>query len=395
MDYEVKADGLEASFDAVEASGVADEVAVLRGEVARLSRVADEAVRAARRPAIGGAGAKSVVDRDPAMAAYLRQGVTSGLETKAATLAFAETTNAGADGGYAVPLQIDTQIQETLRDISPIRRIANVVQVGTSNYRRLVTLSNVQSGWVTDATARVNTNSLQFSTIQPPMAELYANLSATQSMLDDSAFDFEGWLATEVAREFARAEGFGFVRGTGGTAGGTNGMPSGFLNPNTPPSPLPDGTGTGTRPFGTLQYIGTGVAGGFPAQTASVFPQDTILTLIHTLRPAYRQNAKFVMNTQTLLTIRKMKDNYGDYVWQPSITPGQPDTLFGYPVIDAEDMPMMNETSSVGPFAIAFGDFEAGYLIADRFDTRVLRDPYTNKPFVNFLCDQTGERNDR
>jgi len=123
----------------------------------------------------------------------------------------------------------------------------------------------------------------------------------------------------------------------------------------------------GARGFGTLQYIATGVAGAFPTQTASVFPQDTILQLIHTLRPAYRQNASFVMNTTTLLAIRKMKDSYGDYVWQPSITPGQPDTLFGYPVVDAEDMPSI----AAGSFSIAFGDFKAGYLIADRFDTRI------------------------
>lgn len=348
MDYEVKADVLEASFGAVEASGVAEEVAALRGEVARLGRVADEATRAARRPAIGGTGAKSVAERDPAMGAYLRKGVTAGLETKALT----ETTNSGADGGYAVPLQIDAIVQATLRDISPIRRIANVVQVGTSNYRRLITLNNVASGWVSegDTTQQAATNTVKFGTIAPPMGELYANPSATQAMLDDSFFDLEGWLAQEIAREFARAEGAAFVGGSGVN------RPLGFLT-----SPA-TGAADPARPIGTLQYIATGVLGAFPTQTTTVFPQDTIINLIHSLRPAYRQNASFVMNTQTLSVIRRMKDNYGGFSWTPSMVPGQPDMLFGYPVIDCEDMPVI----APGSFSIAFGDFQAGYIIADR-----------------------------
>ena len=368
MDYEVKADVLEASFGAIEASGVADEVAALRGEVARLGRVADEAARAARRPAIGGSGAKSVAERDPAMGAYLRKGVTTGLEIKS----FGETSNSGADGGYAVPLQIDAIVQATLRDISPIRKIANVVQVGTSNYRRLITLNNIASGWVAenDASQQAATSTIKFGTIAPPMGELYANPSATQAMLDDSFFDLESWLAQEIAREFARAEGAAFVSGSGVN------RPLGFLA-----SPATS-AGDSVRPIGTLQYLATGVAGAFPTQTTTVFPQDTIINLIHSLRPAYRQNASFVMNTQTLSVIRRMKDNYGGFSWTPSMVPGQPDMLFGYPVIDCEDMPVI----APGSFSIAFGDFNAGYIIADRVDTRILRDPYTNKPFVNFYA---------
>jgi len=374
MDYEVKADGLEASFGAIEASGsatsVADEVAALRGEVTRLGKVADEAARAARRPALEakGVSAKAVTERDPAMAAYLRRGITTGLETKS----FAETSNSGADGGYAVPLQIDAIVQETLRDISPIRKIANVVQVGTSNYRRLITLNNIASGWVSesDTSQQAATGTVKFGTIAPPMGELYANPSATQAMLDDSFFDLEGWLAQEIGREFARAEGAAFVGGSGVN------RPLGFLT--SPASTLADSA----RALGTLQYIATGASGAFPIQTATVFPQDTIINLIHSLRPAYRQNASFVMNTQTLSAIRRMKDNYGGFSWTPSMVPGQPDMLFGYPVVDCEDMP----TIAPGSFPIAFGDFKAGYIIADRLDTRILRDPFTNKPFINFYA---------
>ncbi len=369
MDYEIKADVLEASFGAIEASGASDvsgEITALRGEVAKLGAMIDGAARAAQRPALS--GAKSVPARDPGMAQYLRKGIETGIERKS----FAETSNAGADGGYAVPLQIDAVIQATLRDISPIRRIANVVQVGSSNYRRLITLNNVASGWVSenDATQQAATSTIKFGTIAPPMGELYANPSATQAMLDDSFFDLEGWLAQEIAREFARAEGAAFVSGTGVN------RPLGFLA--SPATAVADAT----RPIGTLQYITTGVSGAFPTQTTTVFPQDTIINLIHSLRPAYRQNASFVMNTQTLSIIRRMKDSYGGFSWTPSMVPGQPDMLFGYPVIDCEDMPVI----APGSFSIAFGDFQAGYIIADRLDTRILRDPFSNKPFVNFYA---------
>ena len=374
MDYEVKADGLEASFAAVEAGGLTSEVTTLRAEVTRLAGAVEQAARASRRPALEGAKAES--KRDPAMAAYLRRGITTGLETKS----FAENplgTLLSSDGGYAVPVQIDAMIQDTLRDISPIRKIANVVSVGTSNYRRLVTLGNVASGWVPEGGvgSRPDSATLKFGTVNPPMGELYANPSASQNMLDDVVFDLESWLASEIASEFARAEGKAFVSGTG-TA-----QPLGFL---TSPSSVAPDTG---RPFGTLQYIPTGVAGDFDTSGSGAtqkFAQDKIIDLIHTLRPAYRQNAVFVMNSQTFSRVRKIKDSTGQLIWQPSLIAGTPDTLFGYPVIDAEDMPLTSDPTA--PFAIAFGDFKAGYLIAERQETKILRDPFTNKPYVNFYA---------
>ena len=359
MDYEVKADMLDASFGAIEAQSVTDEVSALRDEVAKLSGRLDGAVRAAGRPVL--AGATTVKGRDPFTEQYLRKGVET-MEQKS----FAVTTGSGTDGGYAVPKTIDASIQDTLRDISPIRRIANVVQVGTSNYRRLITINNVASGWVTETMARPDSATLKMAEIVPPMGELYANPSASQNMLDDAMFDLENWLAMEIASEFARAEGQAFVKGTG------VGQPLGFL---TSPSAA---TADGTRAFGSLQYLATGTAGAFPAAT----PQDTIINLIHKLRPAYRQNATFVMNSTTLSLIRRMKDSTGAFIWQPSMAAGVPDTLFGYPVVDAEDMPDI----ATGSFSIAFGDFKAGYLIAERAETRVLRDPYSNKPYVNFYA---------
>ena len=357
MDYEVKADALEASFEVVETQALEAELAALRSEV--------EAMRArlqpARRPALDGAKAEDGTSRRRAFVdGYLRKGLETGVEAKSFNI-----TNP-AEGGFAVPREIDETIQATLRDISPIRRVAQVVNVGNANYRKLVSLTNVASGWVAETAPRPETASIQFAEVAPPMGELYANPSASQAMLDDAMFDLEGWLAGEIAREFARAEGAAFVSGSG-----TN-QPRGFL------TGTPSTAADGTRPFGTLQYIASGVSGDFPATN----PQDKILDLIHTLRPAYRQNAVFVASSATFARIRKMKDASGAFIWQSSIARGQPDTLFGYPVVEAEDMPALAANS----FSLAFGDFHAGYIIAERAETRILRDPFSNKPYVNFYA---------
>jgi HK97 family phage major capsid protein len=185
-------------------------------------------------------------------------------------------------------------------------------------------------------------------------------------MLDDAAFDVEAWLAGEIAAEFARAEGVAFVSGDGTS------KPKGFLAaPNA-------ATADGARAFGTLQFIETGVDGGFPASD----PQDILIDLVQALRSPYRQGAAFVMNSATAARVRKFKTTDGAFIWQPGLVAGQPDTLLGYPVVEAEDMPDV----AAGSLSIAFGNFKAGYLIAERGETQILRDPYTNKPFVHFYA---------
>jgi HK97 family phage major capsid protein len=198
------------------------------------------------------------------------------------------------------------------------------------------------------------------------MGELFANPAASQAMLDDAAFDVEAWLAGEIATEFARAEGSAFISGDGVN------KPKGFLTGT--PTDEPDDE----RAFGTLQYLATGNAGAFPASS----PQDVLIDLIQTLRTPYRQGAAFVMNSATLARIRKFKTADGAFLWQPAMASGQPDTLLGYPVVEAEDMPDIAADS----FSIAFGNFRAGYLIAERQETSILRDPFTHKPFVHFYA---------
>jgi len=300
---------------------------------------------------------------------YLRRGVESGLEMKALG------SSSDAIGGYAVPEEIDAVIDRTLTAISPIRAIANVVKVGSAGYRKLVTSGGTPSGWVGFEAARPETNTPGFTEIVPASGELYANPAASQQMLDDAMFDVETWLANEIATEFARAEGMAFVKGTGVN------QPLGFLSsPNAT-------TADGVRPMGTLQTIGTGAAGAFPGTN----PADKLVDLVQTLRAPYRQGAVFVMNSSTLAAIRKFKTADGAFLFQPSLAAGTPATLLGYSVVEAEDMPDV----AAGSLSIAFGNFKAGYVIAERNATTILRDPFTHKPYVHFYATQLAEYGNR
>ena len=352
---ELKTDPLEQSFANLAVENDSDMS--VREELDLLKRRLAANDLADVRPAIDGMKSDEThafVER------FLRRGVETGMEAKSFDNA---TTSAG---GFAIPREIDERIDRTLVAISPIRAIANVVRVGSSNYRKLVTTGGSSSGWVGYESLRAETATPTFTEIVPASGELYANPAASQHMLDDAMFDVEDWLASEIATEFARAEGMAFIKGSG-----TN-QPLGFLSsPNAT-------TADGVRPMGTLQTLGTGVAGAF----AVANPQDRLLDLVQSLRQPYRQGAVFVMNSATAATIRKFKTSDGAFVWQSGLIAGQPATLLGYPVIEAEDMPDVAANS----LSVAFGNFKAGYLIAERAETSILRDPYTKKPYVYFYA---------
>lgn len=357
MEIQNETDAMTASFDLVARQDEAEKaINVLRSDVDEVKTRLDKVGRAAARPAIEGsagmtAEVKGFVD------GYLRRG--SEAEVKSLSGA------SPIEGGYAVPREIDALIASELKEISPIRQLAQVVQVGTSGYRKLVSTGGTASGWVGEIAGRPETDTPDFAEIAPPTGELYANPAASQSMLDDAAFDLEGWLASEVAMEFARAEGAAFVNGNGIN------QPLGFLASPTSMA------GDAVRPFGSVQYIGTGDADGFAAN-----PESRLIDLVHTMKAGHRQGASWVMNSSTLSEVRKLKTTDGAFLWQPGMVEGQPDRLLGYPVIEAEDMPDVTG----GAFPIAFGNFKAGYLIAERSATQILRDPFTNKPFVHFYA---------
>lgn len=318
-----------------------------------------------KRPGFGGEGKgenEAEVEHKKAFDGYFRKGIEfdHGIEQKA----LASTTNSGADGGYAVPKVIDTMIEELLVNVSPMRQIADVVQVSTQDFHKIVNKRGTASGWVGETDARGSTATPQIADIAPTMGELYANPQATQRMLDDVFFNAEQWLADNVALEFARAEGAAFISGDGSN------KPTGFL------AGTINATGDASRAFGALQYIPTGAAGDFAASNKA----DFLYTLVGSLKAGYRQNASFVLPKATLFEIASFKDANGRYLFDFSTVPGKPSSLLGYSVVEAEDMP----AKAANAYGIAFGDFKRGYLIVDRVGVRVVRDPFSNKPYIGF-----------
>ena len=357
MDMQVETEVLSASFDIVARQDEAEKaITVLRSDVDEVKARLDRVSRAASRPALGG-----IASPAPELKGFVDGYLRRGREAEVKSISGAVP----GDGGYAVPREIDALIASQLKAMSPIRQVAQIVQVGTAGYRKLITTGGTDSGWVSETAARPETATPQFQEIAPPSGELYANPAASQAMLDDAAFDLEGWIASEIAMEFARAEGAAFVNGTGAN------QPAGFL---TVPTSAANDAG---RPYGTLQYTGSGDAAGL-GDTIEL----ALIELVHTMKAAHRQGASWVMNSATLAQIRKLRTADGALLWQPGLVEGQPDRLLGYTIVEAEAMPDV----AAGTTPIAFGNFKAGYLIAERSSTSILRDPFTNKPFVHFYA---------
>jgi len=290
---------------------------------------------------------------------YMRKGVEQGLhelESKALSV------GASADGGYLVPDETERQIDRLLSVASPIRAIAGVQKISGNVYKKPFATSAASTGWVGETAARPQTTTPTLAELSFPAMEIYAMPSATQTILDDAAVDTEAWLADEVQIIFAEQESLAFVSGDGVS------KPKGFLSYTN--------VANASWTWGNVGYLATGVSGAFAASN----PSDALVNLIYTLKQGYRANANWVLNRNVQADIRKFKDANGLYLWQPSLQAGQPSTLLGYPVTESEDMPSLGTNS----FSIAFGDFKRGYLVVDRLGIRVLRDPYTAKPYVLF-----------
>ena len=328
-------------------------------------RVLDELVLRGRRPALGfdrkiATGAE--LEHRSAFDTYVRSGESSGLK-RLEGKALAVSTNAGADGGYLVPEETEREIGRRLASISPIRAISGHRQVSSNVYRKPFLITGAATGWVGETSARSTpTTSPTLAELAFPTAEIYAMPAATQTLLDDSAVNIDEWIAAEVDTVFAEQEGAAFVNGDG-----TN-KPKGFLQY--------DKVAESSWAWTKLGFIITGADGEFPETN----PSDPLVDLVYSLKAGYRQNGTFVMNRRTQGEIRKLKDENGHYLWAPPAQAGSPATLLGFPVAEAEDMPDMAEDS----YSIAFGDFRRGYLVIDRQGVRVLRDPYSSKPYVLF-----------
>ncbi len=315
-----------------------------------------------QRPQLATAG-MTEAPHQKAMDAYLRSGDDDGFRALSLD-GKAMNTAVQAEGGYLVDPQTAETVKSVLMSSASIRSVASVVNVEATSYDVLVDRSETGAGWATETAPTVETGTPLFERISIPLHELSAMPKASQRLLDDAAFDIEGWLAGRIADRFAMAESTAFITGNGID------KPKGFLSYLN--------IDNDDWVWGKLGYVATGVAADFDADK----PADAIISLVYGLGARYRANATFVMNSRTAGAVRKMKDADGRFLWTDSLAMGQPAQLMGYPVLIAEAMPDIGAEAT----AIAFGDFGAGYTVAERPDLRVLRDPFSAKPHVLFYA---------
>ncbi|WP_058248503.1 phage major capsid protein [Tropicibacter naphthalenivorans] len=320
----------------------------------------DHKTALAGRPALSTAAAELDAPHQKAFDAYLRSGDDDGLRGLVLE-GKAMSTAVNSDGGYLVDPQTAEVIKSTLSSTASIRAISNVVNVEASSFDVLIDQADTGAGWANETASTAETGTATIERISIPLYELNALPKVSQRLLDDSAFDVESWLAQRIGDKFARAEAAAFINGDGVD------KPRGILDHTS--------VAEDSWVWGSLGYVATGVA-------ASVGDGDTLIDLVYALGAQYRAGATFVMNSKTAGALRKLKDNDGRHLWADGFSQGEPARLLGYPVLIAEDMPDVAADST----PIAFGDFGAGYTIAERPDLRVLRDPFSAKPHVLFYA---------
>ena len=285
---------------------------------------------------------------------YLRKGMDAGLE---AFQSKALSVGSDPDGGYLVTPAMSSKIVQAVFETSPMRQLASVETISTDSLELLDDHDQAAAGWTAETGAVSETATPILAKRSIPTHELYAQPKATQKLVDDAAIDIESWLATKISDIFSRKENTAFVSGNG------VGQPRGILT-------YPAGTS-----WGQVEQINSGTSGAVTA--------DGLIKIFYALKDAYSKRASFLMNRTVVQAVRLLKEaTTNQYLWQPGLAAGAPDTLMGVPVYMASDMP----TAVADSLSVAVGDFKAAYQIVDRHGISILRDPFTEKPFVKFYA---------
>lgn len=320
---------------------------------------------------LGGSGVTGGPAPDPeyttAFASYFRRGddeaaVKAANQTgwRRDAINAAMSVGSNTDGGYTAPVEWDRKIRQAQLVQSPMRRLAEVVTTGVAGYSTLWNNGGWGSAWVGETASRPTTTAATFSPLTFATGEIYAEPAITQKLLDDSQIDMGEYLASQLALEFSRQEDIAFVSGDGVN------KPAGFMTYVT------GGANAGAHPGGNLDVV--------PSGDAASVTYDGLVNMLYGLGAAYRPNASWTMNSTTAAVLMKLKDSASFPIWANSMQIDMPPNLLGRPVEINENMPNL----AAGTSPIALGDFQQGYVINDRFGVRILRDPYTAKPYVLF-----------
>jgi HK97 family phage major capsid protein len=331
-----KLDKIEATLDSYE--NLNQKMVVNEQNAKKMQGQVEKLETVLKRPD-SGFDSKSIDESLHVFDAYCRKGfeALSDAEKKALTVSNDST------GGYLAPPEYVRELIKDITEISPIRGIARVRSTGARSIQVPKRTGTFSAQWVAESGTRSETTGYQVGLEEIPAHEYYALVDISEQDLEDSVFDLEAEMQSEFSTQFAKAEGAAFV------SGNAVGKPEGFMT-NSDVSAVNSGNGTALL-------------------------ADGLLSLVHSIKSDYANNATFVFNRSTLSEIRKLKDTAGQYVFQAgmSLVQGVPNTILGYPYVEATDMPNVGANA----FPVAFGDFSRAYMIVDRIALAVLRDPFT------------------
>ena len=289
--------------------------------------------------------------------AHIRKGVES---ERIAAVNAQLSQGTASEGGAVAPVEWDRTLTDKLKIVGGFRALAKVQTISSAGFSKDFNSKGTASGWVGETAGRPATANSSLGSLTYRPYELYANVSATQTILDDAEINIEDWITSEVEEEFSYQENLAFISGSGVS------RPTGILTYVT------GAANAGLHPFGDIKLVNSLVAAGLS--------WDGIQNLITALPTKFTPNASFIMNRNVMGEVAKLKDTTNQPLWQPSLQIGLPATIRGYAVNEISDMPDLAANST----SIGFGDWQKAYLIVDRMGIRILRDPYTNKPFVQF-----------
>jgi HK97 family phage major capsid protein len=294
---------------------------------------------------------KSEAEYKSAFVSFLRKGVMSpALESKALSV------GSDPDGGYLVTPAMSRDITKIIFETSPIRQLASVETISTDVLEVIDDNNEFAGGWTGETTAITETNTAQIGKRSIPVHEVYAQPKATQKLIDDSSINIEAWISEKIADILARRENTAFVSGSGVS------QPRGILT-----------YAAGTS-WGQIQQVNSG--------TSAQVTADGLLSLLYALKEGYQTNATFIANRSVVGALRLLKDSTNQYLWQPSYQMGQPDMIIGRPIMMASDMPV----AAANSLSVAVADFKRAYKVVDRRGVTIMRDPFTEKPFVKFYA---------
>ncbi len=292
------------------------------------------------RPEIGG---MQDIEYKTAFNNYIRKGSQSELIEK--------SLNSGVEeGGVLLVAALYNSIITEINARSPMRQLASIETISSNALDIVIEEGNFASGWVGDLQAREETAASKLKQQRIFVHELYAQPKASQTLIDDSAIRIENWLIERLRDSFVKAENDAFINGDGKK------RPKGILS----------------KDHDKIEQFDMG-----DRVTA-----EKLLDFINLLDEEYLANATFLMNRTTLSEIQKLQDNIGRFIWQQSLSDSLKQTIFGISVLCCSEMPPIKE----GNMAIAIGDFKSAYKIIDRGGINIMRDPYTDKPFVKFYA---------